>query len=136
MSILADSNLPKLAGNMATILFALFMGVQLLLAAGILPIHIAWGGRQAELTPALRVASLAAVLVLGLFIYIIRYRAGLLGGVPAPTAVRVMAWVITGFMVLNTLGNFTSLSNVERFLFGPMALMMTVACLVVAVSQN
>lgn len=136
MTFLADGNLPKLAANIASILLTLFMGIQLLLATGVLPISIAWGGRQTELTPALRMASAAAILILGLFIYIIRYRAGLLGSVPTPTSIRVLAWVITGFMALNTLGNFTSLSSTERFLFGPLALMITVGCLIVAVSQT
>lgn len=136
MTFLADNNVPKLAANIATILFGLFMAAQLLLAVGILPISMAWGGRQTELTPGLRVASIAAILVLAAFIYIIRYRAGLLGSVPTPTSIRVLAWVVTGFMALNTLGNFASLSSAERLLFGPVTLMITVACLIVAVSQT
>ncbi|MCA9972422.1 MAG: hypothetical protein KC425_19505, partial [Anaerolineales bacterium] len=81
MTFLAKPNFVQGAANLATILLVLFMGVQLLLAVGILPISVAWGGRQTELTLGLRVASIAAVLVLGLFIYIVRYRAGLLGSV-------------------------------------------------------
>ncbi len=136
MTFQADNHLPKLAANIASILFGLFMAAQLLLALGILPISMAWGGRQTELTPGLRVASMAAILILGVFIYIVRYRAGLLGSVPTPTSIRVMAWVVTGFMALNTLGNFASLSSAERLLFGPMTLMLTAACLVVAASQT
>lgn len=136
MTFLADSTLPKLAANVATILFGLVMAAQLLLAAGVLPISMAWGGRQTELTLGLRVASLAATLVLGVFIYIIRYRAGLLGSVPAPTSIRLLAWVVTGFIALNTLGNFASLSSAERLLYGPVTLVITAACLVVAASQT
>lgn len=134
MTFLTDSNFPVLAANLATILFGLFMGAQLLLALGILPITMAWGGRQTELTPGLRVASMAAILVLAVFIYIVRYRAGLIGSVPTPTTIGVLAWVVTGFMALNTLGNFASLSRAERLLFGPVTLMITAASLIVAVS--
>lgn len=134
MSFLADNNFPVFAANLATILFGLVMAAQLLLAMGILPISMAWGGRQTELTPGLRVASMAAIFVLALFIYIVRYRAGLVGSVPSPTSISVLAWVVTGFMALNTLGNFASLSRTERWLFGPVALMITATCLVVAVS--
>ena len=95
-----------------------------------------WGGRQAELTPTLRIASLVAVVVLGFFIYIIRYRAGLVGAVPTPKWVRVTAWIVTGYMALNTLGNLASLSNVERFLFSPITLALTVASLLVAASRS
>ena len=136
MTYLARPNFVQGAATLATILLGLFMGVQLLLALGILPISMAWGGRQTELTPGLRVASIAAVFVLGLFIYVIRYRAGLLGSVPAPKSIHVMAWGVTGFMSLNTLGNFASLSSVERLLFGPAALLLTAACLIVAASRS
>ncbi len=135
MSLLAEDSFVKLAANIATLLFAVFIVIQLLLAAGILPISIAWGGRQSELTLALRVVSIVAAFVLCAFIYIIRYRAGLLGGTPIPTPIRVMSWVVTAFMALNTLGNFASTSNVERFLFGPMALILTIACLIVSASN-
>jgi hypothetical protein len=134
MTFLADNNFPVFAANLATILFGLVMAAQLLLEMGILPISMAWGGRQTELTPGLRVASAVAILILGMFIYIIRYRAGLVGSVPAPTSISVLAWVVTGFMALNTLGNFASLSRAERRLFGPVTLMITATCLVVAVS--
>lgn len=135
MTFLSERNFVKPAANIATGLFGLFMGAQLLLAVGVLPISMAWGGRQTELTLGLRVASMAAILVLGVFIYIIRYRAGLLGSLPAPTSIRVLAWVVTGFMALNTLGNFASLSSAEQLLFGPVTLMITAACLIVAVSK-
>ena len=134
MTFLADNNFPVLAANLATILLGLFMAAQLLLALGVLPITMAWGGRQTELTPGLRVASMAAILVFSVFIYIVRYRAGLVGSVPTPTSIGVLAWIVTGFMALNTLGNFASLSRTERWLFGPVTLMITATCLVVAVS--
>lgn len=123
------------AAHIATLLFAFFIVVQLLAATGVVPVSVLWGGRQTELTPALRLTSVVAALILGGFIYIIRYRAGLLGSVPPPTTIRVAAWVVAGYMALNTLGNFASVSNVERFLFGPLTIVMTVACLIVAASR-
>jgi hypothetical protein len=88
------------------------------------------------LTPSLRVGSLVAALVLGVFAYIIRYRAGLVGSVPQPTVIRIAAWAVTGYLALNTLGNFASVSPVEKFLFGPLTILMTAACLIVAASQT
>lgn len=136
MTYLSKPNVVQFSANIATILFALFIVVQLLAAAGVFPISMLWGGRQTELTVTMRLTSVVAAVVLGAFIYIIRYRAGLLGSVPAPTAVRIAAWVVTGYMALNTLGNFASVSAVERFLFGPMTILMTVACLIVAASSH
>lgn len=136
MTYLSKSNFVQSSANIATLLFAIFIVVQLLAAVGVFPVSMLWGGRQTELTPALRVTSVVAAAILGLFIYIIRYRAGLIGSVPPPTIIRIAAWVVTGYMALNTLGNFASVSLVERFLFGPMTIVMMVTCLIVAASSN
>lgn len=132
----SQTDFVQMSANMATILFALFIGVQLLVAADVIPISILWGGRQTELTPALRVASVVAAVILGVFIYVMRYRAGLVGSVPQPTVIRIAAWVVTGYMALNALGNFASVNSVEKFLFGPLAILATAACLIVAASQT
>lgn len=135
MTYLSKPDFVRNAANIASVLFFIFIVVQLLVAVGIIPISILWGGRQPELTPSLRVTSVVAAVILGAFIYIIRYRAGLVGSVPPPTIIRVSAWVVTAYMVLNTLGNFASVSNVERFLFGPMTIVMAVTSLIVAASR-
>ncbi len=122
MAYLLNVNFVQTTANIATVLFVFFIGFQLLLAAGLLPVSMAWGGRQTELTPVLRLASIAAAILLGVFIYIIRYRAGLIGSVPAPTAIRVLAWVVAGYMTLNTVGNFASFNSIEKLLFGPMTI--------------
>lgn len=135
MTYLSKPNFVQLSANIATALFAIFIGVQLLAAAGVFPVSMLWGGRQPELTPSLQLTSVVAAVILGAFIYIIRYRAGLVGSVPQPTIIRVSAWVVTGYMVMNTLGNFASVNNVERFLFGPMTIVMAVTSLIVAASR-
>jgi len=135
MAYLLNVNFVQTTANIATVLFVFFIGFQLLLAVGLLPISMAWGGRQTELTPVLRLASIAAVILLGVFIYIIRYRAGLIGSVPAPTAIRVLAWVVAGYMALNTVGNFASVNSIEKLLFGPMTIIITIACIIVAASN-
>jgi len=47
----------------------------------------------------------------------------------------VLSWIITAFMAFNTLGNFASLNNTERFLFGPITAALTIACFIVSVSS-
>jgi hypothetical protein len=136
MTYLSKPNFVQLSANIATVLFAFFIGVQLLAAAGIFPVSMLWGGRQTELTLTMRLSSVVATVILGAFIYIIRYRAGLLGSMPPPNVIRIAAWVVTGYMVLNTMGNFASVSLVEQFLFGPMTIVMTATCLIVAASKT
>jgi hypothetical protein len=125
----------RVAANVATLCFVLVAVLQLLLALGVLPVTMAWGGSQANLTPQLQIASVAAALLLGLFAYVIRRRAGLVGSMPPSGFIRIAAWVITIFMALNTLGNFASQSRGEALLFGPITLVLVLSCLLVSASR-
>lgn len=126
----------RLAANVATILFIVVIILQLLLAIGILPITMAWGGTQTELTPAFRIASLATVVILALFAYVIRRRAGLATDKPPGPGIKILSWLITAFMVLNTVGNLTSQSMGEKLLFTPITLILVVCCFVVSISKT
>ena len=135
MALLSKNEFVTMAGNIATLLFLFFIGVQLLVASGILPSSILWGGGESELTLGRRLASVGGAVLLSFFIYVIRYRAGLLGTMPQPTFIKVLAWVVTGYMALNSLGNFTSVNPIEKMLFGPLAILMFLACLMVSASS-
>jgi hypothetical protein len=135
MMLLTSPSITKTAGTVATIAFAASMLLQLLLAIGVVPITMAWGGTQTVLTVPLRVASLLSVVVLGLFAYVIRRRAGLMGDPPIPTLIKILSWVITLFLALNTLGNFASKSVAERAVFGTTTFILVVACLLVSLSR-
>jgi hypothetical protein len=120
------------AGQVATVAFGLAILAQLLLVVGVLPVSWAWGGNQTVLTTALQLGGLAAAAVLALSALVIRRRAGLLGAGRPGRLVRILAWVITAYLFLNTLANFASSSLGERLLFGPLALVMALACLIVS----
>jgi hypothetical protein len=135
MKLVSSQPLARIAAALATMAFAASMLLQLLLAAGVLPITLAWGGSQPVLPTPLRLASLAAIVLLGLFIYVIRWRAGVAGRQPVPTWVKVVAWVITLFLTVNTLGNAVAPSAFERFVSGSISLIAAVACLLVSVSK-
>jgi hypothetical protein len=136
MSGLRSRSAARILGNIATVLFAATIVLQLLLAAGILPITMAWGGTQSELTLGLRLSSLGAVVILAGFAYVIRRRAGLLGQGPPSTLIKILAWLVTAFLALNTLGNLTSSSLAEKLVFGTITILLAVACAVVSLSRS
>ncbi len=125
-----------IAANIATLLFGIVIILQLLLALGILPVTMFWGGTQTELTPGLRLASVAAAIVLALFAYVIRRRAGLIGDPPPSTLIKILSWVITAFMVLNTLGNLVSQSTAEKIVFTPLTILLAISCFIVSISKT
>ena len=97
---------------------------------------MAWGGRQEVLTPNLRVASIVSAVVLGLFAYIIRRRAGLLGPEEISTIIKVLAWIVTAYMAFNTFTNLTSQSSAEMMIFAPITAVLTVVCFIVSISRQ
>ena len=136
MSASSSRSAARIAGIVAAALFVLVIILQILLASGILPISMAWGGQHAVLTAGLRMASAAAVVVLALFAYVICRRAGLVSSNPPSTAIKVLSWIITAFLLLNTAANLASQSAGERLLFGPITLLLVISCFVVSVSKS
>jgi hypothetical protein len=126
----------RVAANVATVGLLLAAVLQLLLALGVLPVTMAWGGTQQVLTLPLRIASLVAVVVLVLSTYVICRRAGLVPNAEASMPIKVLAWVIAIYLSLNTAGNFASASAAEATLFGPISLISALACLLVAASRT
>jgi hypothetical protein len=127
---------PRIAGNAATVLCALTIFLQLLLASGILPITMAWGGREPVLTTNLRLASVASAALLFFFIYVIRRRPGLVTNAPITQIFKVFSWLVTAFSALNFLGILASLSSGEKILFGPISFLLLVACILVSLSKS
>jgi hypothetical protein len=135
MSALTSPDAGRVAANAATILFGVVAVLQLLIAAGVLPITMAWGGRQDTLTTGLRIASIASAAVLVLMAVLIRRRVGLMGGYPIPLTIKVLSWVATAYMAFNTLGNLTSSSKAEKILFTPITILLFLSCLLVSISK-
>ncbi len=134
MSVAQGASMVKNAANIATLLFGIVMLMQLLLATGLLPITMAWGGRQARLTQGLRIASILSALILGLFAYIIRQRAGLTGAESSAAWINGLAWIVTATMAFNTVTNLMSQSTVEKIIFVPITAMLTIVSLIVSLS--
>ena len=130
------AELSVVAALLATGLFAAMAAFQAALAAGApLGAHVLGGRQSGALPPRLRAFSgIAALLLLG-FALVILARAGVIGW-PAGIAGLLLpaAWVIVGFLVLNTLGNLASKSRFERTALAATTAVLAVLCGVVALT--
>jgi len=126
--VLDGTSRERLAATIAQILFSLVAIIQLAIAVGIAPITIVWGGHQTVLTPFLRMASLFAIVVLLGFAWILQQRVDH----PESRCFQMCSWIIAGYMALNTLGNFTSPSWFERYVFGVITMALSICSAVVA----
>jgi len=116
-----------------------FFGIavfQLALAAGAPWGHAAWGGAHAELSTTQRFGSAVAVAFWSAGALIVLGRAGVwrAGARLAPLC-RPGTWFLFAVSALSALVNFASPSSWERYLLGPLALLLAILCLVVARSS-
>jgi hypothetical protein len=92
----------------------------------------AWGGAQAHLPQELRVGSAISAVVLALAALVVLARAGHWGRTRAEGVFRWGTWALVPLLALSALGNFASTSRWENLLMGPLALLLSILCLVVA----
>ena len=106
---------------------------QLALASGVPWGAAAWGGLYEQLPSQLRVSSAISAVVLVAAAALLLRRAGFWG--TASTPVRVLSWLLVPLLALSALGNFASASRWENLLMGPLALVLSALCAVVARSR-
>lgn len=126
----------NMLGYIAVSLFGIVMVLQLLLAAGVLPVSMAWGGRHTELTMSLRFSSLISIILLCYFAYMIARRSGILGTTPPSRLINFLSWAVSVYLVFNTVMNFLSSSQAEKWIFGPITLTLVVLTILININKN
>ena len=110
---------------------------QLLLVSGLPLGAAAFGGKYGVLPTKLRFASAISALIFVAAFYIILARVGLVGGrSQSSSLVHVGIWVFVTIFGVSTLANNSSRSRWERFIMAPVGLLLTVCCLIVALSGS
>jgi hypothetical protein len=124
----------RTAGAVAAFGFVLVASFQAALAMGAPWGRAAWGGAHRRLPPGLRIASALAVVLWLVAALVVVARVGYdWSPVPAGTA-RWGIWVLFGLLVLGTLMNLASGSRVERMIQTPVAAVLAILCLLVALA--
>jgi hypothetical protein len=126
----------RAAAVAAAVGFIVIAAFQVALALGAPLGRAAWGGTHSQLPVGLRIASALAVGFWVLAALIVLGRAGHQISPLSSVFSRWGTWILVGLLPLGALMNFASPSNWERFLWGPLALILAVLCLVVARSAT
>lgn len=123
----------------AAIVFAVLLGLlaifQIVLVAGAPIGHLAWGGQERVLSTRKRVGSVVAVVLYVGFALLALARAGLVGDAAGHPVVVVAMWVVVGYLALGIVLNAISRSRPERFVMTPVALLLAILALVVALGR-
>jgi hypothetical protein len=133
MTLLTAAGSPaRGAATVAAVGFLAIAGFQAALALGAPLGRAAWGGTRTHLPTSLRIASAVAVVFWVLAASVVLGRAEYqVSPIPEPVA-RWGTWILVGVLLLGALMNFASSSPWERFLWGPLALVLAVLCFVLA----
>ena len=136
MNTLADLLPVRAAAIAATAGFLAIAAFQAALALGAPLGRAAWGGIRTDLPVSLRIASTVAIAVWLFAAAIVLGRAGI-DVVPLPADfLRWGAWVLVVILAIGALMNFSSQSPWERFLWGPVGVILLVLTLLIARSGD
>ncbi|MGY1814357.1 hypothetical protein [Blastococcus sp. SYSU D00820] len=93
--------------------------------------RFAWGGQHVVLPPGLRAGSVVSIVLYALFASVLLQAAGTVRVWPAGW-VGTALWVLTGYFALGVAMNAASRSRPERLVMTPVAVVLALACLVLA----
>jgi hypothetical protein len=105
---------------------------QISLALGAPLGRAAWGGAHVRLPAGFRLASGFAALFWAGATLIVLARAGYEVAPIPSTLARWGTWLLVGLLPLGAVMNFASSSPWERYLWGPLAVVLAVLCLIIA----
>ena len=106
---------------------------QVALIAGTPLGHFAWGGQHRILPRNLRVGSLVSIGIYAILALVVLDRTGLIALLPAGLS-AVAIWVVAAYMALGVVVNAMSRSRPESLLMTPVALILGLAALIVALN--
>lgn len=93
--------------------------------------RFAWGGQHRVLPGRLRAGSIVSIVLYAVFAAVIADRAGLIDVVPEVVS-RVGIWVLAAYFLVGVAMNSMSRSAPERTTMTPIASVLAIACVLVA----
>lgn len=102
---------------------------------GIAPAEMVWGGRAAESPNRLQVLeSIALVVTLGFALVVCLRLQDIRSGKPR-RFITIVIWLMSGYFLLNTVGNLASTTPLEVWLFTPLTLLLAACGIRLAVEK-
>lgn len=116
------------------ILLCFFLLLHFIILLKIIPYNLIWGGRLKSDKEMYRF-EIFSVLITSLFIVVILVQAGFWTINISNRIITVSLWIMTGFFLLNTLGNIISKNKIERLVFTPITILLAIFSLVLALTN-
>jgi hypothetical protein len=122
----------QFATNSLLIIFSLVMIFHALVLIGIIPFEIVWGGRlksKEEMIP----FEITSIALNSVMLGIVAMQAGLLKVNVKPSVLKIAFWCMFVLFTINTIGNIFSNNELEKLIFTPLTLLLSVFSLRLAI---
>jgi hypothetical protein len=96
-----------------------------LVLAGVIPFTIVWGGRLESTSDMIRFETVS-ILINVVMVFIVGIRMGYINIGINPKIIRAILWIMTALFLLNTIGNLFSTSVIEKIVFTPITLLLSI----------
>lgn len=123
------------AGAVLLVTFGAMALFHVAVLSGLAPADMVWGGRAAESATRLQVLEMIALIVTLGFAGIIYLRLKDIKQRRSRKSITIGVWVMTGFFVLNTIGNLASTTDLETWLFTPLTLLVALCTFRLAIEK-
>jgi len=100
----------------------------------IVPYKIVWGGRLKSDTEMYRF-EIVSVLINFLFLFVILVQSGMFFVAVPQKIMTVVLWIMAALFLFNTFGNVVSKNRMERLLFTPLTIILTILSLILALTN-
>jgi hypothetical protein len=125
----------KLATNGLLGLLSLFILFHLFIITGVIPFEIVWGGRLKNYSQMLSFEAISITANV-IMLAVVSINAGILKVKINRAIIKAVFWAMFILFLLNTLGNLLSLNQLEKVLFTPVTLLLSLFSLRLAISKQ
>lgn len=124
------------AGRILLVIMALFAVLHVLVLTGLFPSDMVWGGLADSSPNQLIIMETIALFFTLVFLLIVGIKTGFfLRKYRHTRIVRIGIWIVFAYFILNTVGNFLGETEVEKYIFGPLTILMAILSLLVALRK-
>jgi hypothetical protein len=125
----------KLAGTILIVVMTLFAILHLLVLLKFIPSDIVWGGQIKNGSVSMITMETIALIVTVFFMLIIAAKAGFIKTGKFGKFIHISVWIIFVYFILNTIGNIASGVSVEKWIFAPVTVILTLCAFRLAIEK-
>ncbi|HTF31554.1 MAG TPA: hypothetical protein VK625_22005 [Flavitalea sp.] len=101
----------------------------------VIPFDYVWGGKLPDISQMLLLETVSVVITL-IMMAVVAINGGLIQSKLRPIIIRFALWAMVAFFLLNAIGNFNSENQIEKNVFTPVTLVLSMLCLALVLQKK